>query len=115
MRSGITGQVLRPQRKPEETEEEFSCRIQSDPLAPPTEHKLTPVTPLPDNRFLPDLSHEKLPLDTWVELTFADEDGTLLSPIRRTQRRTPKGAVDEIPADIASLGIDPIAARIGTT
>jgi hypothetical protein len=111
----LTGQVLRPQRKPEETDEEFACRIQLNASTQPSEHKLTPVTPLPDNRFPPDLSREKLPLDTWVEVTFADEDGTLLPPIRRTQKRTAKGAVEEIAADIASLGVDPIAAKIGTT
>jgi len=111
----LTGQLLRPQRKPEETEEEFACRIQLDALSQPTEHKLTPVTPLPDKRFPPDLSHEKLPLDTWVELTFADEEGKNLPPIRRTLTRSARGAVSETPADFASLGLDPIAARIGTT
>ncbi len=111
----LTGRLLRPQRKPEETAEEFACRIQVDGTTPPTEHKLTPVTPLPDKRFPPDLSREKLPLDTWVELTFADEAGNILPAIRRTQKRSPKGAVNETPADIMSLGLDPIAARIGTT
>lgn len=111
----LTGQLLRPQRKPEETEEEFACQIQLNDSSPATEHKLTPVTPLPDKRFPPDLSREKLPLDTWVELTFADEEGNQFAPIRRTQTRTVKGAVTETSADIASLGIDPIAAKIGTT
>jgi len=58
----LTGQQLRPQRKPEETDEEFICRIQLNEAAVPTEHKLTAITPLPDKRFPPDLSREKLPL-----------------------------------------------------
>src|SRR5260221_4370585 len=111
----LTGQLLRPQRKPEETEEEFACKIQVNASTPPTEHKLTPVTPLPDKRFPPDLSREKLALDTWVELTFADEAGNILPAIRRAQKRSAKGSVNETPADITSLGLDPIAARIGTT
>ena len=111
----LTGQLLRPQRKPEETEVEFACRIQLNTSSASTEHRLTPVTPLPDNRFPPDLALAKLPLDTWVELTFSDEDGNRLPPIRRTQTRAPRGAVIETRADIASLGLDPIAARIGTT
>jgi AAA domain-containing protein len=111
----LTGQLLRPQRKPEETEEEFAFRIQLDASSPPTEHKLTPVTPLPDNRFPPDLSREKLPLDTWVALTFSDEEGNRLPPVRRAQTRTARGAVTETAADLASLGLDPIAAKIGTT
>src|SRR5260221_14703443 len=111
----LTGQLLRPQRKPEETEEEFACKIQVNASTPPTEHKLTPVTPLPDKRIPPDLSREKLALDTWVELTFADEAGNILPAIRRAQKRSAKGSVNETPADITSLGLDPIAARIGTT
>jgi len=82
----LTGQLLRPQRKPEETAEEFACRIQVNASTPPTAHKLTPVTPLPDKHFPPALSHEKLPLDTWVELTFADEAGNSLPAIRSTQK-----------------------------
>ncbi len=111
----LTGQLLRPQRKPEETEEEFACRIQLNETSLPTEHKLTPVTPLPDKRFPPDLSREKLPLDTWVELTFVDEQGNQPTPIRRTQTRTARGTVEETAADIASLGLDSLAAKIGTT
>ena len=111
----LTGQLLRPQRKPEEADEEFACRIQLDASSPLTEHELTPVTPLPDKRFPPDLSKEKLPLNTWVELTFEDEEGNRLVPIRRTQTRTAKGAVNEIAPDIATLGVEPIAAKIGTT
>ena len=111
---GLTGQILRPQRKPEETEEEFACRIAAAAGADPSLYKITAVTPLPDNRFPPDLSSERIPLDTWVELTFADENNTLLPPIRRSHARNNRGSVVETPADIASLGIAPIAARIGT-
>ena len=111
---GLTGQILRPQRKPEETEEEFACRISPTAGADPNLHKITAVTPLPDNRFPPDLSSERIPLDTWVELTFVDENGSRLPPIRRSQTRTNRGGVTETPADISSLRITPIAARIGT-
>ncbi|MBO4224092.1 AAA family ATPase [Bradyrhizobium neotropicale] len=110
----LTGQILRPQRKPEETEEEFACRIAATPGVGSSLHKITAITPLPDNRFPPDLSSERIPLDTWVELTFADENGAHLSPIRRSQARTHRGTVVETPANIASLGLAPIAARIGT-
>ncbi|MGJ5075070.1 ATP-binding protein [Bradyrhizobium oligotrophicum] len=110
----LTGQILRPQRKPEETAEEFACRIAAAG-AYPTQHKITAITPLPDNRFPPDLSSERIPLDTWVELTFADETGKHLPPIRRTHTRTNRGTVTETPANIASLGLAPIAPRIGTS
>jgi hypothetical protein len=110
----LTGQILRPQRKPEETSEEFACRIAATAGADPSLHKITAITPLPDNRFPPDLSSERIPLDTWVELTFADENSTLLPPIRRSHARTNRGVVTETPANIESLGLAPIAARIGT-
>jgi hypothetical protein len=110
----LTGQILRPQRKPEETEEEFACRIAATSEADPSQHKITAITPLPDSRFPPDLSAERIPLDTWVELTFADENGTLLPPIRRSQARTNRGVPVETAADIKSLGLAPIAAQIGT-
>jgi hypothetical protein len=110
----LTGQILRPQRKPEETEEEFVCRIAATAGTDPSLHKITAVTPLPDNRFPPDLSSERIPLDTWVELTFADESGAHLPPIRRSHARTNRGTVVETPANIVSLGLAPIAARIGT-
>lgn len=111
----LTGQLLRPQRKPEAADSEFECRIENDPRIDATYHKLTPVTPLPDRRYLPDLLKDKLPLDTWVELTFEDEDGGRLPPLRRTQTRTLRGAVNEVAPDLDALGIDPIAAQIGTT
>lgn len=115
----LTGQLLRPQRKPEEAVEEFECRIERgtpDDPAEPTYHKLTPVTPLPDpKRFLPAASDARLPIDTWVELTFADQNGCVLPPVRRTQTRTPRGAVAETTPDLSVLGVDPIAVQIGTT
>lgn len=115
----LTGQLLRPQRKPEEADAEFECRVERGTPEAPSEstyHTLTPVTPLPDpGRFVPDPSDAQLPLDTWVELTFADEAGVELTPVRRTQGRTPRGKLDETPPDLTELGVDPIAIRIGTT
>ncbi len=43
----LTGQILCPQRKPEETEEEFACRIAATVGADPSQHKITAITPLP--------------------------------------------------------------------
>ena len=45
----LTGQVLRPQRPPESGGNEFECRLDgSKELNQPTQHRLSPVTPLPD-------------------------------------------------------------------
>lgn len=115
----LTGQLLRPQRKPEDAEEEFSCRIDrnmSEESEESTYHKLTPVTPLPDpERFLPGASEDRLPIDTWVELTFEDEAGGALPRVRRSQTRNTRGTLVEKAPDLLALGIDPIAVHTGTT
>ena len=115
----LTGQLLRPQRKPEDAGDEFSCRIDRNVLEGSEEstfHKLTPVTPLPDpERFLPDASEGRLPIDTWVELTFVDDTGSKLPRVRRSQSRTSRGTLIENAPDLSVLGIDPIAVHTGTT
>jgi hypothetical protein len=80
-----------------------------------TAHGLTPITPMPDpSTYLPPVG-KAVPLDSWVELTFVDEDGTQLPPVRRTQIRSAKGKVTESVTGLETLGVDPIALRTGTT
>ena len=115
----LTGQLLRPQRKPEQGNVEFECRIERgtpESREEATFHKMTPVSPMPDSaQLLPDASQDRLPIDTWVELTFIDQDGNVLPSVRRTQKRNARGAVTETDPDLRVLGIDPIAVRMGTT
>jgi hypothetical protein len=109
----LTGELLRAQREPERANEEFECWVEAQDGAEQTSHRLTPVTPLPDTQeFRP--SQAWVPADTWVELTFEDERGTVLPPIRRTQTRTAQGKIIEIAPNLEPLGVDPIAVRIGT-
>jgi hypothetical protein len=110
----LTGEILRPQREPEKADEEFECLVDgASPGQEPTGHRLTPVTPTPDvDQYRPD--QDWVPADTWVELTFVDENGTALPPIRRCQRRTTQGRLEEVEPDLTVLGVDPIAVRIGT-
>jgi len=110
----LTGQLLRPQRAPEQANSEFECRIESSSDSATSFHKLTPVTPLPDSQYRPNPFNERIPIDTWVELTFVDEAGTTLAPVRRTQSRTSRGVVTETLVGFNELGVDPIASRIGT-
>lgn len=107
----LTGEVLRAQREPMETTEEFECHVNS--VDGNSSHRLTPVTPLPDlDQFRP--AEKWIPADTWVELILVDETGTELPPIRRTQKRTSQGRLLETQPDLRSLGLDPIGVRIGT-
>ncbi|MER8785546.1 ATP-binding protein [Mesorhizobium sp. M1006] len=110
----LTGELLRAQREPEKANTDFDCWvIAEDGGTATTTHRMSPVTPMPNvDRFRPDQAW--VPTDTWVELTFADEDRALLPPIRRSQTRSAQGKLTETPPDLSMFNIDPIALRIGT-
>lgn len=111
----LTGEMLRPQRQPESAREEFSgLFVRSiDGNDETTSHTLTPVTPLPNPAYYMPPVGKPVPVDSWVELTFVDQDGNVLPPIRRTQLRT-RGKVSETQSGFDALGVDPGALRIGT-
>ncbi|UPJ69114.1 ATP-binding protein [Bradyrhizobium sp. 191] len=112
----LTGQVLRPQRQPEAGQLEFSgsfSRSSENGDDEVTLHALTPVTPLPDPATYVPPINQPVPLDSWVEITFRDQDGNELA-VRRTQMRTSKGKISEVTSGIDALNIDPISLRIGT-
>lgn len=111
----LTGQLLRPQRLPEPGDKEFDCHVEHGEDEP-SAHAISPVTPLPHAQdWTPDAAARVIPADTWVELTFADAEGAILTPIRRTQSRKPNGKLTETAPDPASLGVDPVSFRLGTT
>jgi hypothetical protein len=109
----LTGQLFRPQRAPESGVTEFQCELTPAAGAQAAEaFKAVAVVPLPDL----DLERPSGPgvVDTWVELTFADEDGKLLPSIRRQLSRTAKGKLTESEPQLNSLGVDPVVVRSGT-
>lgn len=114
----LTGSIYRPQRPPEKALEEFECQIENDTeeaAANPYSYQLSPITPLPDpGIYQPGSNEARIPLDTWVELTFKDQKGALLPVIRRRQSRSSKGKLIEEEPDTEALGLAPIALRIGT-
>lgn len=109
----ITGEILRPQRKPEVVAD-FECQVNSGGGdAERTTHLISPLTPMPNiEQYRPE--QPWIHADTWVELVFVDEHNIELPPIRRTLSRTSKGKLLESPPDVSVLGVDPIALRIGT-
>jgi hypothetical protein len=109
----LTGELLRPQREPEKASHEFECWINTADEDVLTPRRLSSVTPLPDTTKCR-LDQAWVHADTWVELTFADQTGAPLPPVRRSQTRTNQGRLRETPPDLSVLGIDPISARIGT-
>jgi hypothetical protein len=112
----LTGELLRPQRPPESGQREFSGTfVRTLPEGDgATTHTLTPITPLPNPASYVPPIYKAVPADSWVELTFKDQDGNLLPPIRRAQLRNPRDRISEITSGFETLGIDPIALRIGT-
>jgi hypothetical protein len=109
----LTGEILRPQREPE-APKDFECWIvAADGSDARTAHRLSSVTPMPNaEQYRP--KEPWVPADTWVELTFIDESSIELPTIRRSQSRSALGKLNETQPDLTVLGIDPIAARIGT-
>lgn len=109
----LTGQILRPQRPPEAGNYEFDGHfVRNDETAT---HGLTAITPLPDPAVYMPPAGRGVPLDSWVELTFTDEDGTALPPVRRTQVRNNRNKVTENVSGLDTLGVDPVALTTGTT
>ncbi|MES3043993.1 ATP-binding protein [Sphingomonas faeni] len=110
----LTGHLIRSQRPPEEGPLDFACEIARDD-GTTTTHPMSAITPLPSKSAELPLDGEAIPADSWVELTFADADGAMLPPLRRSQSRSLRGKLNEAVPDLNAIGIDPIAWRIATT
>lgn len=91
----LTGEVLRPQRPPELATTEFACEI--DGLAgTASSHTQSPVMPLPDPTSEKPVA-AAMPVETWVKLTFEDENKEKHG-VTRIQKRAIRGnaIVDDI-------------------
>lgn len=112
----LTGQILRPQRPPEDASSDFDTHFRHDgeDEAEIGAHPSSPVTPMPNPLHYVPTRGSSVPADTWVELTFVDQDGKPLPALRRAQVRKPNGKISEIAPDFAPLAVDPISLRIGT-
>jgi len=111
----LTGQLLRPQRLPENAGDDFDCLVERDDGLT-SAHGISPVTPLPHvDTWTPDETVKAVPADTWVELTFTDDDGKFYPPLRRAHSRKSNGKLVESAPLPSDLGVDPIAFRLGTT
>ena len=112
----LTGYVYRSQRPPAPVDTPVSLQIDdveagAGGAAP---HDMTAITPMPPAEVLASLGDESLPLDTWVELTFEDDAGNPIATIRRSVERTRRGKTSVVPPDLSRLGLDPLAAEVGT-
>lgn len=118
----LSGHVYRSQRAPEVVETTIDVNVthdlpsgthdDDDPEA--VAYDMTPITPLPSGEVLRALATKNIPLDTWVEIEFADSDGAVVGTVRRTLSRNPRGKMVVSVPDFTPLGLDPLAREIGT-
>ncbi|MGV8864453.1 MAG: ATP-binding protein [Pseudomonas sp.] len=104
----LTGEVLRPQRAPEPGNKDFDFEVDGS-----TTHAAPPVAPLPDPA-LEELAAPAVPVDTWVELVFEDQDKKVYQ-VRRSLKRISRNVLKDEVSGIDELGLDPISTRVGTT
>ncbi|NWA06915.1 ATP-binding protein [Pseudomonas gingeri] len=104
----LTGEVLRPQRPPESGSKDFDFEVNESAI-----HAAPPVVPLPDPA-LESLATQAIPVNTWVELVFEDQDSQRY-PVRRSLKRAARNALKEEVSGLDEMGLDPISTRVGTT
>ena len=108
----LTGAVFRSQRAPDPVDGTIPVRSEG---AQDDEHDMAAITPKPSSAALAALgADERVPLDTWVELSFVDGDENPVGAIRRGLSRTPRGRMVPDPPDLSVLGLDPMSIEIGT-
>ncbi|MBN2285921.1 MAG: AAA family ATPase [Tissierellales bacterium] len=109
----LTGYVFRSQRAPEKIEDEIHITA-SDENQEEYENTCTAITPIPETKILQTIKDKKLHLDTWVELTFEDNNGNEATKVKRSISRTQRGKLLIEATGIDKLGLDPVALEVGT-
>lgn len=107
----LTGYLIRSQREPEAGPQDVPCEV-SHPDGTRSTHLMSAVTPMPHTGDGLVADGGPIAADTWVEVTFVDENGVTLPPLRREQKRKGGGKLIEGKPDLAATGLDPVAWRI---
>jgi energy-coupling factor transporter ATP-binding protein EcfA2 len=107
----LCGYVNRPQRQPEKPDVPLE-------VEPPNEDgsaaEITVISPIPPPHVLEvGTDRDRVPIDTWVELTIADNHGKTVGIVRRTATRSARGKLTEL-FDDGGIPLEPIAYEIGT-
>jgi hypothetical protein len=112
----LTGYAYRSQAPPERPNRPIS--IQRTPAnrdtSPPVSYLASPITSLPSAEDLDVLGNKPLRADTWVELTFVDEEGNDAGSVCRSIQRVNRTEVVITEPDFATLKLDPLALEVGT-
>jgi len=114
----LTGQIYRSQRPPETVEspvEVIAADAGEEQEQSAASHAVAAITPLPRSDVLRRLGTQPVPLDTWVELDFVDDNGNEVGTVRRSISRSGRGRrIDIAVSGLSDLGLPPIALEIGT-
>jgi len=114
---GLTGYVYRSQRPPETVDQSVPVEFVDDTETASgdgTSYDMAAITPLPSAEVLKSLNGKPVPLDTWVELTFVDDEGKEVDTIRRSVQRSRSNKIAVSEPDFSKLGLDPVAREVGT-
>lgn len=109
---GLTGFTFCPMRQPEQVNVSLPLGVSGENTADDDPHCMSPITPLPSRELLKSLGDKPLPLDTFVELTFADDNGDVAGTVRRAIQRGPKNSVVVKVSGLSELGLDPLACEV---
>ena len=113
----LTGHVYRAQRPPETVDQSVPVAFVEDTESASGDeisYDMTAITPLPPAEILKSLNGKPVPLDTWVELAFVNNEGADLGTVRRSVKRSPRGKIEVSEPDFSKLDLDPIAREVGT-
>jgi hypothetical protein len=112
----LTGYAYRSQAPPERPDRPILIQRTSanHDTAAPVCYLASPIASLPSSADLDVLGSKPLPADTWVELSFVDEEGNDAGTVCRSIQRVTRSAVVMTDPDFATLGLDPIALEVGT-
>jgi hypothetical protein len=109
----LTGYVYCPLRPPELASQAIAVTAVGT-ADQASQRFMSPITPLPPASVLGALGDTALPLDTWVELTFTDQQGNPVGTLLRKMQRGARNSVVVRDPDVSKLGLDPLACEVGT-
>lgn len=110
----LSGFVYRSQNFPQKLLDSIDLSIKNNGID--IIKKASIITPIPPSSYIQSLSDDKIPLNTWVKLSFMDDEGNDVGFVKRTLNwRSSRGSniIEKIDG-LDVLGLDPISLEIGT-
>ncbi len=111
----LSGFVYRTQHQPQNVTSAIDLRIKHDGRED-TVKSASIITPIPSSSYVQSLTNDRVPLNTWVKLSFIDDDDNDAGSIKRSLRwKSTRGSniIEDVEV-LGGFGLDPIALEIGT-